>query len=121
MIPLDPIQSLRELRHIPLWPLGTPMPLEPSQIPILRGILYSLENPKPMSERVRRDHVDALKRCIAELEAGSPQTPLWWAAGALRKSMKQVSPNLYIATDRNLQTWALDQIFELIPEDEREH
>lgn len=94
------------------------MALKRKDISALRGLLYSLESDRPMSEATRAEHVDALRRCIAQFEVGDPDSPLWWAAGALKKSVKRIPGNRYMIDDGNLYRWAMTQIFDLVPDPE---
>ena len=95
------------------------MAATPADIPELRGLLYFLEHPdKHCDSLTRRKQVDALKRALQVLEYGDPASPLWWVAGALRKSVRKVSPRMYITVDRELETWAFDRLFELMPGDD---
>lgn len=98
---------------------GAAMPAKPSDLRELRGLLYYLENPPRFDDPVvRRSHVDALKRFIGELEKSDAPSPFWWVAGALKKSHRKIAPNYYMTTDRDLATWAMDQVFQLAPDDE---
>lgn len=103
----------------PIWG-DKPMPAKPADIRELRGILYYLESPPKFNDPVvRRSHVDALKRLIGRLEMTSAPSPVWWLAGALKKSYKKVG-NIYIVTDRDLATWTLDKLFEMFPDEDSE-
>lgn len=103
----------------PLFARPIPMPASRADLSDLRGLLYYLENPNRHCDPVlRRQQIDALKRALDIMETGDPASPLWWAAGALRKSVRKVSPRMYVTVDRELETWALDQIFELMPGDD---
>ena len=112
MLAFDEIQCVRETGHLPAPPEYVPMPLGPKNLHTLRGILYSLEHDKILSEAVRHEYVEGLRRCIADVENGNLQSPMWWAAGALHASMRKLPSGIYIVTDRVLNTWALDKIFE---------
>lgn len=94
------------------------MAAKPSDLRELRGILYYLKSPPRYDDPiVRRSHVEALERFISELEKKDAPSPFWWVAGALKKSHRKIAPNYYITTDRDLATWAMDQIFELAPDE----
>ena len=95
-----------------------PMAATSSDIKELRGLLYYLENPPRFDDPVvRRAHVDGLKKLINELETEHPPSPLWWLAGAIKRSYKKVGP-MYIVTDRDLNTWALEKLFEMFPDED---
>ena len=91
------------------------MPVARDDLADLRGLLYFLENSDKHRDAVtRRKQVDALRRAIRLLESGDPASPLWWAAGALTSALRKAGPNMYVTVDRALETWALDQIFDLM-------
>jgi hypothetical protein len=117
---LEAIQSVRATPRFPVpGPRGVFVPTTQQDLVELRGLQYFLEHPDlhyPVD--VKRAHVDALKRMLHTMEHGDPKSPAWWIAAALRRSMRKVSPTLYICTDRELNTWALDQIFELFPDEQ---
>ncbi len=95
------------------------MPASRADLNELRGLLYYLENPARHCDPVlRRQQIDALKRALHLMETGDPASPLWWAAGALRKAVRKVSPRMYVTVDRALETWAPAQIFEMMPGDD---
>jgi hypothetical protein len=95
-----------------------PMSLRRDQIAALRGLLYQLEANKPMDAETRREHTAALRRTLLELETGNPDSPLWWACGALKKSVRKVTPTRYVVHDIPLYSWAMQQISELVPDGE---
>lgn len=92
------------------------MPATKADIAELRGILRHLRSKEPTA-LVGRIALDALDRAVAYLEECiEPNSPLWWAAGALKSSYRKLPSGIYIVTDRDTATWALDQIFSLLPE-----
>lgn len=108
----EPTSSAVALRR------GAAMPAKPSDLGELRALLRYLEAPPRYDDPViRRSHIDALKRFIAKLEQ-EPPSPFWWVAGALKKSHRKIGPGYYITTDRDLANWAMDQVFDLAPDDE---
>lgn len=93
------------------------MPASKADISELRSLQYFLEHPdRYYPNEVKRQHIVALKRMLRTIEGGDPDSPVWWAAGALIQSMRKVNPGMYIVVDRTLQTWALDQLFSFFPD-----
>lgn len=118
------LEAVQSIRHEPLpdpVPRGKFVPTSKADLAELRMLQYFLEHPdQHYPVEVRRQHVDALKRMIHLVEYGDPKSPAWWVAAALRRSMRKISPTMYVCTDRELNTWALDQIFLMFPEDDDE-
>lgn len=97
---------------------GDIMPASKSDVRELRGLLWFLENPdKKVDAQSRREQIDALKRALQIMEYGDPQSPLWWAAGALKKATQKIMPGRYIIDDPTLYKWAMEQIHEMFPEE----
>lgn len=92
---------------------GDIMPASRSDIAELRGILYAFESGRALSEADQLRYAPVLRRMIDIMESGDPASPLWWSAGALIKAMRKQN-GMYVTTDRALETWALDKIFELM-------
>jgi hypothetical protein len=115
----DAVQSVRELPAVQHLPRGCYVPTSKTDVHELRQLQYFLEHPDAYCPaEIRRQHIDALKRMLHTMENGDPKSPAWWVAAALRKSMRKISPTMYVVADRELQTWAMDQIFELFPDED---
>lgn len=102
-------------------PTGAGMPASRADLEQLRSIERYLRSPHRAGDPlVERTAIDALTRAISLLdETLGPNNPVWWCLGALKTSMRKVNDGLFVVTDRDLQSWALRQIWELthhIPE-----
>lgn len=93
------------------------MPATKADLEELRGILRYLRGPtKPGDSVISKLATDALERALSYLDdTVETNSPLWWAAGALKGSMRKIREDYYVVTNRGTHSWALRQIWELLP------